>query len=252
MKNINQSNVKDFASSDFVEWFRGLVDGEGHFRVYPIKDKHFGFGFEIKLHIDDLNELQFIQETLQMGKISFYKNMVCFRVGRQEDIKKIIDIFSIAPLNTSKQLNFLDFKKAEAVNKIIGDENFCAKRPENKLNPYYVTGFADAEASFITKIGPNNKLKTGWRVQPVFSICLHEKDKIILERIQEYFKVGNIHKHGETVRYNVSSPEDLAVIILNFDKYKLLTQKRADYELWKQVVELMNSKEHLTPVYKRL
>jgi hypothetical protein len=62
--------------------------------------------------VDDINGLLFIQETLQIGKISFHKNMAFFRVGRQEELKKIIDIFSNAPLNTSKQLNFLDFKKA--------------------------------------------------------------------------------------------------------------------------------------------
>jgi len=37
------------------------------------------------------------------------------------------------------------------------------------------------------------------------------------------------------------------VIINHFDKYPLITQKRADYELFKQAVELMEQKEHLTP-----
>jgi hypothetical protein len=64
------------------------------------------------MHVDDINGLLFIQETLQIGKISYHKDMAFFRVGRQEELKKIIDIFSNAPLNTSKQLNFLDFKKA--------------------------------------------------------------------------------------------------------------------------------------------
>jgi len=36
------------------------------------------------------------------------------------------------------------------------------------------------------------------------------------------------------------------VIIPNFDKFPLLTQKRADFELFKEVVDLINKKEHLT------
>jgi hypothetical protein len=35
------------------------------------------------------------------------------------------------------------------------------------------------------------------------------------------------------------------VIIPHFDKYPLLTQKRADFLLFKSIVELINKKEHL-------
>lgn len=89
-----------------------MVDGEGSFRVIPINDTNFGFGFEIGLHVDDIEMLRYIQKTLQIGKVTSYKNAAYFRVGSQKEIKAIIDIFSNAPLNTTKQLNFLDFKKA--------------------------------------------------------------------------------------------------------------------------------------------
>ena len=66
--------------------------------------------------------------------------------------------------------------------------------------------------------------------------------------IRAYFKVGSIIKNGDNgVLYRVSSIKELWVIIDHFDKNPLITQKRADYELWKQAVELMKSKEHLTP-----
>lgn len=48
-------------------------------------------------------------------------------------------------------------------------------------------------------------------------------------------------------RYLVRASKELRVIIEHFDKYPLITQKRADYELFKQAVELMSQKEHLTP-----
>jgi hypothetical protein len=59
--------------------------------------------------------------------------------------------------------------------------------------------------------------------------------------------VGNIAKSGENlIQYRVSSIKDLAVIVTHFDKYSLITQKRADFELFKQAVEIVNRKEHLT------
>jgi hypothetical protein len=50
-----------------------------------------------------------------------------------------------------------------------------------------------------------------------------------------------------TVEFRVSTLKDITnVIIPHFDKYPLLTQKRADYLLFKQVVVIMKNKEHLT------
>jgi hypothetical protein len=45
----------------------------------------------------------------------------------------------------------------------------------------------------------------------------------------------------------VTNVKDLTnVIIPHFYKYPLLTQKQADFELFKRLIELMNLKEHLT------
>jgi hypothetical protein len=50
------------------------------------------------------------------------------------------------------------------------------------------------------------------------------------------------------VLLRVSYLKDLVnVIIPHFDKYPLISQKRADFELFKRIVELVDSKEHLTP-----
>lgn len=49
------------------------------------------------------------------------------------------------------------------------------------------------------------------------------------------------------IEYRVSSVKDLQVIIEHFDNFPLITQKRADYLLFKQAFELVKGKEHLTP-----
>jgi hypothetical protein len=76
---------------------------------------------------------------------------------------------------------------------------------------------------------------------------LHQKDRPLLELIQFFFGVGKIFKLGkDSIQYRVTSHKDLAVIIDHFKNYPLITQKRADFELFKQALELIQNKEHLT------
>jgi len=116
-----------------------------------------------------------------------------------------------------------------------------------KLDPWFITGFADAESCFAIIIYRDKRLSTGWRVQLSFQIALHQKDKVLLEQVRNYFGVGSITKRGEEmIQYRVVSVKDLAKVIDHFEKYPLITQKRADYELFKQAIQLMKQKEHLT------
>jgi len=67
--------------------------------------------------------------------------------------------------------------------------------------------------------------------------------------IKAYFGVGGITKTtkmGNLLAYRVTSPKDIAVILDHFDKYPLITQKHTDCLLFKQVIEKINRKEHLT------
>ena len=60
-------------------------------------------------------------------------------------------------------------------------------------------------------------------------------------------KYGCISKYGlQSIRYHVQSIKDLAIIIDHFERYPLITQKRSDYELFKQVFYIIKNKEHLT------
>ena len=122
----------------------------------------------------------------------------------------------------------------------------------SQLNrPWFITGFSDGECSFLVSVTQNKKLKTGWVVKPFFSIKLHQKDHTLLTRIPDYFfpsdRGCSIYKDGkELIKFRVSSLRDLNVIIDHFEKFPLITQKRADYELFKRIVEIVNRKEHIT------
>ena len=106
------SAIRETGENQFYEWLCGLTDGEGSFYIKSVGPRGFSFRFQLCLHQDDLEMLEFIQKKLGMGKIFSYRSQVYFDVTKQGDVARIIDIFDSYPLNTHKHLNFLDFKKA--------------------------------------------------------------------------------------------------------------------------------------------
>lgn len=66
--------------------------------------------------------------------------------------------------------------------------------------------------------------------------------------MKSYFgNVGNISKSQHSAQFRVASLKDLTnIIIPHFDKYPLLTQKKADFLLFKKAINIINGKEHLT------
>jgi len=92
------------------------------------------------------------------------------------------------------------------------------------------------------------RTKLGWDVIVYFQLGLHKKDRVVLDKIKNKSPprgLGKIYEQDVDV-YKVQSVKDLKSIIDHFDNYPLITNKRADYELWKQVVEIVKNKEHLT------
>jgi hypothetical protein len=74
----------------------------------------------------------------------------------------------------------------------------------------------------------------------VFSITLHAKDINLLNRIRDFFGVGNVNIYGDKAFYRVDSRENLQnIIIPHFEKYPLITQKASDLILFKEVLNLV-------------
>ena len=120
---------------------------------------------------------------------------------------------------------------------------------KSNFNPWYITGLVDGEGSFMVRIRRNSKYRTGWTVVAIFSIAFDKKDLPLLEGIKAHFGgLGSIKKNGKgTFSYRIESSEQIYNVILPyFNKYPLITQKLGDYLLFREVVELMNNKEHLT------
>ena len=117
------------------------------------------------------------------------------------------------------------------------------------VNPGVWSGLIDGEGSFSIIVDVNKTRILGWRVQLKFQLGLHTKDLNLLYMLQQYLGgIGSIHlaRNREIVNYSIDSIKDLNKLIIHLEKYPLLTQKAADFLLFKQAVELMNNKAHLT------
>lgn len=118
----------------------------------------------------------------------------------------------------------------------------------DKLNPYWITGFTDAEGCFhvnIYKDTSGTKLK--WRVQPSFQLNLHIKDLDLLKGIKSFFNTGNIYIKKNSVTYDIRDINSLVnIVIPHFNKYSLISQKYSDYILFRSIVELVENRNHLT------
>ena len=78
---------------------------------------------------------------------------------------------------------------------------------------------------------------------------MDKRDLYLLEEIQKSLDgIGTIHKYSNRslVNYSIDSIKDLNVLINHFDKYPLISKKAADYKLFKEVISLIENKEHLT------
>lgn len=113
---------------------------------------------------------------------------------------------------------------------------------DSGLSPFWVSGFADAESTFVLKISKGSATRSRWNVIPEFKIELHVRDVILLRKIHSFFGVGTVSERGtrNTAFYSVQSARTIAdVIIPHFERYPLNTQKRADFLLFKQGVDLL-------------
>ena len=152
------------------------------------------FTFQIGLHKDEIEALEFIQRSLGFGKVTVNKDVATFRVRVQAEIQTIIDIFSSRPFNTTKHLNFLAFKRAfelyigakrksdvkEEIGIIISRMN--AIRPDRSVGdhkisvtPNWLLGFVEGEGSFVVA-------KRQYTL--IFSITQSTREEVLMEEIK--------------------------------------------------------------------
>lgn len=121
-----------------------------------------------------------------------------------------------------------------------------ADNQQERLDALWIVGFVDGEGCFEVSINKHKEMTLGWQVLPEFRIVQHERDVQVLLKLKDYFGFGKVVKnHGDRKEFRVRGYKNLRKIINFFKKYKLKTLKRCDFEIFCEIMELMEEKQHL-------
>jgi len=122
-----------------------------------------------------------------------------------------------------------------------------ADNQQERLDTQWLAGFVDGEGCFHVAVNKQPRMTIGWQVLPEFRVVQHEKDRQILERIQQTFGFGKVTRnHGDRLEVRVRGQKDLNELIVFFKKNQLQTVKRKDFEIFVEIIELMNEGKHLS------
>lgn len=201
-------------SRDFLNWLAGFTDAEGFFFINPGTSSNVVFRFSIELHVDDIEVLHKIAQTLGVGLVRLVKgrDSAMFCVEKLDEIVRvIIPVFQEFPLQTTKFLDFTSFSEAVLIKwnsdtrgeggirpvKIVSRKdmvkiltlktsmNSGRLTIDNKqmvllisnisINKWWLLGFVEGEGTFGYK-----------HLAPYFQIAQHKKNLFVLEAIEKY------------------------------------------------------------------
>tara|TARA_Y100000310_G_C20310607_1_gene636059 strand:- start:36 stop:518 length:483 start_codon:yes stop_codon:yes gene_type:complete len=126
-----------------------------------------------------------------------------------------------------------------------------ADNQQERLDALWIVGFTDGEGCFHISINKLTGMSLGWQVLPEFRIVQHEKDEAVLYKLKEYFsfgdvKINNTDENAARKGFRVRGLENLKKIVEFFKKNPLKTTKKKNFEIFAEVIQMMDNKEHLT------
>ena len=127
----------------------------------------------------------------------------------------------------------------------------AADNQQERLDASWISGFTDGEGCFHISINKLPGMSLGWQVLPEFRIVQHEKDEEVLHKIKDFFGFGSIEinnrdENATRKGFRVRGLENLNKIVKFFEENPLKTSKKINFEIFKDVIQSMNNKEHLT------
>jgi hypothetical protein len=279
-KSTTNSNL---THEQFAHWFSGFTDAEGCFYIVDVgPGKSFRFVFKIKLHIDDIKALQYIQLRLRLGKVNTTKNEAILTITKTAEIIELLKILEIKHLNTTKYLNYLAFKEAfflylnskskqpltEKFNKIKELKNSMNSKRTNYTLPdahqilitfYWLLGFTEGDGSFsvsnikgfplrfnIVQVKTEIKVIEAIRTFLLGYPGSHVKKRInsnLIQIIEE--KLSKNENRKLKLSLNINDQNYLNNFLVPFfNNLIFLTKKDLDYKDWRTILELKTKGWH--------
>jgi len=143
-----------------------------------------------------------------------------------------------------------------AIMQTIRRKDFYYKKNKEKMNTsikkvdprmgYYIAGFTDGEGSFNVSIKKRKDYVDNWKLSVSFNIS--QKDRVILSLFKKILGCGTLRERKDgVVYYEVTNINSLYDTILPFFKrFQFLSaNKKKNFSIFSQIVELMHNKAHL-------
>lgn len=115
----------------------------------------------------------------------------------------------------------------------------------------FITGITDGDGNFSVSIVESSKHKLGWVVQFSYSLVAgaNPPNHTMLLAINSYFNnKGSISykKAGNCYILKYSNLKDCLMVRDHFLKYPLMSAKVCYFKLWSQILDIIQSRNHLT------
>ena len=137
----------------------------------------------------------------------------------------------------------------------VGDNAMGAGNQQGRPDAlcHYVAGFVDGEGSFHVAVQRNPSTRWKWQVIPEFHVSQNDGNQHVLSLVQQvlgcgYIKPNHRNSRDRTFVLVVRDRTDLSTkVVPFFRRYELVTTKRADFERFAEVVQMMMEGQHLDP-----
>ena len=156
-------------------------------------------------------------------------------------------LYSIAPAISKNQADMGTIRR-EGPACTGNPQRLYVRDQPMKLVAEWVTGFVDGEGCFHVGISQHPEMSARVQVLPEFTVVQHERDVQLLHALKAFFGCGVVRvNHADRMSFRVRSREHLNKhIVPFFEKHSLRSQKRLDFEKFRQVLRMMDAGDHLT------
>lgn len=185
-------NVKQSTNDWFEQWLVGFTDGDGSFSVLRQDRNSYYLEFTISQSLSNLKVLHKIKSFLGSGSIikNEFRQTANFRITDRKVLANIIfPIFDKYPLLTSKEFNYIKFKKAYS---ILENDNLTTLEKKNLIDNLIKTPIPENYISTALKI-IDPSLKDGSFSQEKLKLIPHSN---ILNTISYDWLTGFIEAKG--------------------------------------------------------
>lgn len=250
---------KSLPEQRYLEWFIGFFEGDGSFIVAKRGD----LSIVLTQSVVDKAILEDIKHTLCIGRVevqSKQNNTWRWTVSNQKDIFLMIQLFNgnlVFPMRALKFNIFLDtFNYKRILNKepvIHVDHGLVLPT----LSDAWISGITDSEGCFTASILTNSN--HAFRVRYILA-QKHLANKSVLNHIlwlwnnESRKTIGSVVPHyiNNVWEVRINGLKNCQYILLYFREFKLKTTKSKSFDLFLDILERIQRKDHLDPEKRSL